>query len=142
MLINLMTLCAFAVDLESAGDRFGISLTMVLTSVAFKLQAASDLPDLSYLTWIDQFILGSFFYIFLVVAENFVAVFFNALSAETDRYMCYGFLLLWFLMGVNFTWSAIKLKKSSVTRALQNLHAEVNRTRFGPGGSNVLPMNN
>ena len=83
LLINLMSLGVFAIPSTDTADRLSVSLTMVLTAVAFKLQVASDLPDLSYFTLLDYFILGSFFYIFIVVCENIFVGYITSLGTET-----------------------------------------------------------
>mmetsp|Transcript_93210 Transcript_93210/g.263507 ORF Transcript_93210/g.263507 Transcript_93210/m.263507 type:complete len:413 (+) Transcript_93210:81-1319(+) len=55
---------------RSAADRLGLSLTLVLTAVAFKFILTADLPKISYLTGLDAFVLFNFFGIGLVVLEN------------------------------------------------------------------------
>lgn len=55
---------------RSAADRLGLSLTLVLTAVAYKFVIAADLPKISYLTKLDKYVLLCFFGIGLVVLEN------------------------------------------------------------------------
>jgi hypothetical protein len=70
MCIVIMTLTCFTLERSAANDRLGLSLTMVLTAVAFKLQIGSSLPNLAYLTLVDRFALEAFVFIFFVVMEN------------------------------------------------------------------------
>ena len=51
----LLSLTAKVVPVEEFADRMSISLTLLLTSVAFKFVVAEKLPNLSYQTYLDQF---------------------------------------------------------------------------------------
>jgi hypothetical protein len=53
-------------------DRLSVTLTCMLTSVAFKFVLISMLPVCSYLTLLDRYILASFFLLGLNALENFV----------------------------------------------------------------------
>ncbi|CAD5114966.1 DgyrCDS3996 [Dimorphilus gyrociliatus] len=55
--ITSLTFCSFTVDKESPKDRLGITLTLLLTSVAFKMVVSRSLPTISYLTSLDIYIL-------------------------------------------------------------------------------------
>mmetsp|Transcript_83645 Transcript_83645/g.194475 ORF Transcript_83645/g.194475 Transcript_83645/m.194475 type:complete len:409 (+) Transcript_83645:29-1255(+) len=72
LLMYLLTGCAgasFRIG-HSVSDRLGVSLTLVLTAVAFKLVIAADMPKVSYQTAIDKFVLGCFVILALTVVEN------------------------------------------------------------------------
>eukprot|EP00658_Telonema_sp_P-2_P060878 TRINITY_DN4966_c0_g1_i3.p1 TRINITY_DN4966_c0_g1~~TRINITY_DN4966_c0_g1_i3.p1 ORF type:complete len:187 (-),score=43.32 TRINITY_DN4966_c0_g1_i3:195-755(-) len=71
--INGMALGSFVVDKTEPADRLSVSLTMVLTAVAFKLQISSSLPELPYLTSLDKFVLSSFLFITAVVLQNILS---------------------------------------------------------------------
>lgn len=68
-LLTLMGGATFACE-RSAADRLGLSLTLVLTAVAFKFVISADLPKISYLTLLDKYVLGCFVFLALVVLEN------------------------------------------------------------------------
>merc|ERR1712137_840918 len=68
-MITLFAASTFLCE-RSAADRLGLSLTLVLTAVAFKFILTDDLPKISYLTGLDAFVLVNFFGIGLVVLEN------------------------------------------------------------------------
>ncbi len=70
LLLNLMSLGSFALPRTETSARLSVSVTMVLTTVAFKLHSATHLPTVSYLTVLDWFSLGSFLFIFAVLLEN------------------------------------------------------------------------
>ena len=72
--ITLLSPLTFTCELEANSDRLGITLTLLLTSVAFKLVTAEMLPKVPYLTRLDYLMLGSmlslFITSFLVVAPS------------------------------------------------------------------------
>jgi len=57
-LINIATLSSFACNVEDTGDRLAISSTMFLAAVAYQVYVGSLLPKLSYMTFVDSYILG------------------------------------------------------------------------------------
>jgi hypothetical protein len=69
-LICLMSLASCNVSRDLVADRLSLTLTLVLTAVAFKFQIGSSLPQVTYLTRVDEYITCSFLFIFLVVIEN------------------------------------------------------------------------
>ena len=46
----VLTFGSLSVEPESPGDRLGVTVTLLLTSVAFKYAVAQSLPTISYLT--------------------------------------------------------------------------------------------
>ncbi len=46
----LLTFCSLAVPPDEPGDRLGVTVTLLLTSVAFKYAVSQTLPLISYLT--------------------------------------------------------------------------------------------
>ena len=55
-IIVTLNFSIFAFSYESLGDRLGIVMTLVLTAVAFKLLLAEQLPDVSYMTILDKYV--------------------------------------------------------------------------------------
>ena len=70
LVINGISLGSFAIPSSDTADRLSVSMTMVLTLVAFKLQISDKLPDLSYLTLLDEFVLASFFFVGFISVQN------------------------------------------------------------------------
>ena len=56
-LITMLTWLVYCIPVADVGDRLGCGLTLLLTSVAFKFIVADKLPDLSYTTFCDEFML-------------------------------------------------------------------------------------
>jgi hypothetical protein len=70
----LAAVSAGAVDSDGArmstGDRLSVTLTLMLTAVAYKFIVASALPQVSYLTSLDTYVLVCFLFLFLITVEN------------------------------------------------------------------------
>ena len=49
-LIDILSFCSFSVDISSPSDRLSVTLTLLLTAVAFKFVVSQSLPTISYLT--------------------------------------------------------------------------------------------
>jgi len=71
---GLTAISAGAVEIDgsrlSTGDRLSVSLTLMLTAVAYKFIVATSLPQISYLTLLDAYLLCCFALIVLVCIEN------------------------------------------------------------------------
>ena len=67
-----MSFSVVCISPEDAGDRLSITLTLVLTAVAYKYVIAQQLPAISYLTLMDKYVLFSFFLLGVGVVENVI----------------------------------------------------------------------
>ena len=74
-LITALTFSSFAVEAESYISRIHISLTLLLTSVAFKYNVQQYVPRVSYLTLIDKYIMWSMIFQSLVALRNIISGF-------------------------------------------------------------------
>ena len=63
--LTLLSGLGFSCELESNGDRLSITLTLLLTSVAFKLVTSEMLPKVPYLTRLDVLMLSSMLTLFI-----------------------------------------------------------------------------
>ena len=79
-LLVLTSLAVLLVPAEEFADRMSMSLTLLLTAVAFKQVVSMHLPSISYLTSLDKYVLCGFGMQVLVVAQNAAAKF------EVDRF--------------------------------------------------------
>jgi len=69
-LLVSMSLTSWAVDVGDTGDRLSVTLTLVLTAVAFKSSVSDCLPKISYVTFLDGYLFWSFTFLVSVVLEN------------------------------------------------------------------------
>ena len=99
-MITMLSFAAFAVDRSQTGERLSVSLTLLLTAVAFKFVVAGSLPPVSYMTILDRYIFSCFIFIFLVTVEISVASW--AANKENwdkfERYSIYVAIALFILM--------------------------------------------
>merc|ERR1740121_2139993 len=70
-LITTLAAGTFATE-QNANDRLGVSVTLLLTAVAYKSVIAADVPRIAYLTMLDKYVMGCFLLQAVVVAENSV----------------------------------------------------------------------
>ena len=79
MLIMAMTATlaclSFVVPISGISDRSGVTLTLLLTVVAFKMVLSDTLPKVAYLTFLDYYVFACFLVIFIIAIENFLAAF-------------------------------------------------------------------
>ena len=66
----ILTGLQFSVPVSDQDTRLSVSLTLVLTAAAYKFSIATMLPSVAYLTFVDKYIMFSFFIIFLMVVEG------------------------------------------------------------------------
>lgn len=116
MIITGLALGSFSVDRLSPGDRLAVSLTMVLTAVAFKLQIAADLPNLAYLTFLDAFVLFSFCFISACSVENMVVAFDDYVTQDVDRICAWVFFGIYVLYVVFSLGCSYRRKRHSWER--------------------------
>lgn len=70
VLICGVSLGVFALDpLEDTPDRLAITVTMLLTAVAYNSAMANSLPEIGYLTMMDQALLGTFAFLSFVTLQ-------------------------------------------------------------------------
>jgi len=80
-------------DADGTSDRVANCLTILLTAVAFKLMVANSLPNVSYLTTADYYLLQSFSFIALVATHSAFAATLNAeVHEKYDSYVAWIFV--------------------------------------------------
>lgn len=101
-IIVLLCFTMFLLPVSDVADRINIAMTAMLTSVAFKTYVADQLPDLSYLTFLDKYLLSG---ILLLVLMVFETIFVNTIfdddhikGGEVDKQL-FLVLILLFLFG-------------------------------------------
>ncbi len=80
-LIVAMSWCVFWIPPLSSGTQIGLSSTSMLTLIAFIFATSNMVPELGYLTRLDQFIIGSTIIVFLSLLESVLTS--NLVSHET-----------------------------------------------------------
>ena len=91
-LIVLLTGTQFQIAAEDVADRLSVSVTLLLTAVAFKLVTSTMTPAVAYLTLLDRYVGVSSIIIFLAVGAAAVA---GEIGATFDRAAAWSLLGLW-----------------------------------------------
>ena len=91
-LIVLLTGAQFQIAAEDVADRLSVSVTLLLTAVAFKLVTSTMTPAVAYLTLLDRYVGVSSIIIFLAVGAAAVA---GEIDATFDRDAAWSLLGLW-----------------------------------------------
>ncbi|KAL3863822.1 hypothetical protein ACJMK2_005552 [Sinanodonta woodiana] len=69
LLIVCLTFSAFTID-SSSSDRLAVNITLFLTAIAFKLVVKQSLPTISYLTYLDVYVVAALIFSGMQVAQN------------------------------------------------------------------------
>ena len=118
-LITALTFTSFAVGADSIGDRIQITLTLLLTSVAFKYYVQQFVPTVSYLTFMDKYILSCMIFQFgMAAAHNSVAGLISSKSSlRYFEWVCFGVGLLVFV-AINIFFGIMSFVYTMQTRRL------------------------
>lgn len=113
LLLTYLSFLSFSVGMDGSrldtGDRLSITLTLLLTAVAYKFVVASAIPQVSYMTLLDQHISFCFAFLCVIIGENSLYPFLMTSSAlavapEDEIYVFYA--LLGLLTLVTLVWLA------------------------------------
>lgn len=101
----MLSVTSWAVPPDTSGERLAVTLTLVLSVIAFKFAIAGMLPLVPYLTRLDQYMLISYLAIVAVACENATAALLHLeghdeLSRELDKWFFTCFIVLWVLLNV------------------------------------------
>ena len=69
ILIVMMSWVVFWIDPLESGAQISVSITAMLTLIAYRFAVGSDLPKVSYLSRLDYFILGATFLVFATLIQ-------------------------------------------------------------------------
>jgi len=93
-----LSLTAFFLSFDDLGDRLGLLITLLLTIVAFSIVIQDKLPTVTYLTFMDRYILASYVFIIVIVIESIAMTKLESdeeRQAKWDHFLFYFFLGLW-----------------------------------------------
>merc|ERR1712129_455203 len=135
--IEVLALTTFSMDVEEdAADRMGLSITLILTAVAFLHIVKSGLPPVPYLTFLDIYVYCS--YLFLVaimletalltaaagvVIEDFVVV------DEFFFWLCVGYLFLYHVLFLLYSMKVRREETMKLVMDSDQIEGDVNQNR-------------
>ena len=86
ILIVVMSWVVFLIDPKEGGTQIGVSMTAMLTLIAYRFAVSADLPKVSYVTRMDEFLLGATVLVFATLMEVIVTTMLaRAEQLETAR---------------------------------------------------------
>uniref|UniRef100_K1Q655 Gamma-aminobutyric acid receptor subunit gamma-2 n=1 Tax=Magallana gigas TaxID=29159 RepID=K1Q655_MAGGI len=68
-LIIGLTFASYSIEVDN-GDRLAVNITLFLTAVTFKLVVKQSLPTISYLTYLDLYVLAALIFLALNATQN------------------------------------------------------------------------
>lgn len=100
--IVLTNVVVFGIPATEVSDRNSISITLLLTLVAFKFVLQQDVPEVSYMTYMDYYVLVSFFFVVLAIFENLFISFVTDTESrdEIDFYWHIVYVGVWVLLNL------------------------------------------
>jgi hypothetical protein len=100
-LIVLSALPISAIPYKEIADRMSITVSLLLTMVAFKFVMTSYIPPTSYLTTLDIYMLITILMLSLIIAENFfVTIVDDNIANILDMYFFYYMSLFWIIFHI------------------------------------------
>merc|ERR1711865_134827 len=72
-LITMLGVTVYGIPIDDVADRMSVTLALVLTAVAFKFTVTENLPQVSYLTYLDYFTLMNMLFLVVLGLENLIA---------------------------------------------------------------------
>lgn len=129
-IIVILSLTTKAVPYESFADRSSITLTLLLTSIAFKFVISTYVPPTPYLTYMDMYILAGLMVLGCVMLENFIVSYINRRIVDMVETIFYSVTtLIWILLHVSIaiasysklfysSWECVKRKDESESQII------------------------
>ncbi len=108
-IIVFMSWIVFWIDPQAVAPRISVSVTSMLTLVAYRFLLGQELPKVSYLTRLDYFLLGTTIVVFLALIEvTWTSAMFGRGRTEAarriDRWSRWLFPAVFFVMSVTSLW--------------------------------------
>ena len=110
-------LSAFVVERAQVADRLSVTVTLMLSAVAFRFVVSSMLPKVSYLTWMDYYILTGFVALILLIGENaFLGI--DSIDNDTANAVDLGFAIafsvIWASLHLFLAWLMLSENRGRV----------------------------
>eukprot|EP00041_Stephanoeca_diplocostata_P009211 m.140112 g.140112 ORF g.140112 m.140112 type:complete len:482 (+) comp17651_c0_seq1:184-1629(+) len=126
-LVTTVCMSTFFMSRDELGDRLQISITAILAAIVFKQTVQGDLPNLGYLTLLDQYMIMCESFLYVVTLQNVIG---NQREEQIgtlsiDSLLAWGIAALWLIAHIIFfVVSYIYVYKSAKTSAEQYVRDE------------------
>lgn len=122
-LITTASLFSFFLDLSVGGERIAYAFTAVLTSVVYQMKIYGDLPNITYMTLLDWYILYCFLFMLGIVLDTgiFTMLFNKSADEDAEDYIRYLDGIMAWVFAITFVvfhaWSFYKAKMALLKEA-------------------------
>lgn len=118
LIMSMCSLCVFILDeVDGLADRYGVLFNLLLAAVAFQYIINTELPNLSYLTLMDTYVLFSFAFVFLVIVLVSITGFFEVVE-WVDSCFFYAAIAVSLVFHVWFVLKSYKARKYEMKKLL------------------------
>jgi len=110
-ILTLLGVSIFEIEYQEAvGERVATEITLLLTMVSLKFAMGDMLPKLPYLTFLDMYIMGAFFFVAFLTGENYLVAKYSA--KEFDEIFEIFWLVSWLAYTFTFSVWAVFITRS------------------------------
>ncbi|XP_056005391.1 gamma-aminobutyric acid receptor subunit rho-2-like [Ostrea edulis] len=145
-LIIALTFASYSIEVDSS-DRLAVNITLFLTAVAFKLVVKQSLPTISYLTYLDLYVLAALIFLALNATQNAAVKYLASIYPVSevtlyDRYSIIGLFIIFLFFHIIFgiyiivTATRRRWKMKEKDKLYQEKKEYMDRSRSPPRGSN------
>ena len=103
-LIVFCSLSVVTVPIDNFADRMSITMTMLLTTVAFRFVVVSWVPVVPYLTYLDKYNVLSISMLMIVTLENFIVAYDTNIDVDDkelhDRWFFFILCIFWIFIHI------------------------------------------
>merc|ERR1712228_114591 len=131
--IECLAITAFSLDLlEENADRLGLSITLVLTAVAFLHIVKSGLPNVPYLTFLDFYVLSSYVFLMAIMLETAILSTLDEVGETWDRrfmFACIAYQILYHIVFFCYSFYVRRQETLKLVMDSDSIEEEVNQSR-------------
>jgi hypothetical protein len=106
-MISTLIFMDFCIEFTELGDRASVTLTLLLTLVAQKFTLSPDVPKISYLTFLDKYILSCLLLVILVAIENMIVIILKNYEFKSETLQKNEYIFGQVLFGIWIVWHII-----------------------------------
>merc|ERR1712048_820815 len=131
--LECLAITCFSLDVtEEAADRLGLSITLVLTAIAFLHIVKKGLPNVPYLTFLDFYVLSSYVFLMAIMLETAFLSTLDEVGEDIDRgfmFLCIAYQILYHIVFFCYSFYVRKQETLKLVMDSDSIEEEVNHTR-------------
>jgi len=131
--IECLAITAFSLDIATeAADRLGLTITLVLTAVAFLHVVKKELPNVPYLTFLDFYVLSSYVFLISIMIETAILSTLDDIGDTWDRvfmFACICYQILYHMFFFSYSYYVRRQETLKLVMDSDSIEEEVNQNR-------------